>query len=117
MSLAAAQADAFFTEVAESGSVWTIRDADGFPTSTSASGEQTMPFWSKESRARKVIDGVPAYREFEPFELNLGEFVANWLPGLDGDGLFVGLNWYGDRATGYNFPPAQVRERLNATGA
>ena len=73
-----------------------------------------MPFWSKESRARNVIEGVEAYSSFEPFELSLAEFTERWLTGLERDGLFVGLNWYGQQATGYNFTPAQVRSRLDA---
>lgn len=71
-----------------------------------------MPFWSKESRARKIIDSVPAYRNFEPVELSLDEFVGRWLPGLERDGLFIGLNWHGDKAVGYNLTPQEVRVRL-----
>jgi len=112
MSLSASNAEIFFAEVTEGGSVWAIRDLAGFPTSTSASGEIAMPFWSKKSRAEKIIEGVKAYSNFEPFELSLAEFIENWLPGLEGDGLFVGLNWYGKRATGYNSSPADVCERL-----
>jgi hypothetical protein len=114
MSLAAANAAAFVAEVSESGLVWAIRDSGGFTSSTNASGETAMPFWSKESRARKIIDGVIAYRDFEPFELPLDEFLGRWLPGLERDGLFVGLNWYGKRAIGYNFAPEDVRARLES---
>jgi Protein of unknown function (DUF2750) len=117
MSLAGANASAFITEVAESGLVWAIRDNKGYPSSTNPAGECALPFWSKESRAKTIIKGVAAYRNFEPVELPLAEFMDKWLPDLERDGLFVGLNWYGKRAIGYNFTPQEVRARLGtATG-
>jgi len=114
MSIAAAQTDIFVTEVAASHEVWTIQDSGGFPTSTNASGQTAMPFWSKQSRAQKVIDTIPAYRAFRPERLTLAEFVEKWLPGLEGDGLLAGLNWSGPRAIGYDMAPADVRARIEA---
>jgi hypothetical protein len=114
MSIAAAQADSFFREAIANGSVWTIRDSEGFPTSTNTSGETAMPFWSLESRAMKLIARVPAYHGFEPFELGLPEFCEKWLPGLERDGLKAGLNWSGERATGYDLSPADVQARIDS---
>lgn len=112
MSVAAAQADRFFTEAIANDSVWAIKDDGGFPTSTNMSGETAMPFWSLESRASKVTSGVAAYRDFLPYRISLTEFLERWLPGLERDGLTVGLNWSGARAIGYDVSPADVRERL-----
>jgi hypothetical protein len=114
MSVSAVHADAFASEAHAAKAVWAIRDANGFPTSTNASGETAMPFWSKESRARRVIEGVDAYRDFEPVRLELEVFVGHWLPGLERDGLLVGLNWSGKRATGYDMLAEDVRARLAA---
>lgn len=114
MSISAAQADAFVQEVKASNGVWAIRDSNGFPTSTSASGETAMPFWSSESRATRVTDTVDAYRNFQPVLLELSVFLGRWLPGLEKDGLSVGLNWSGERATGYDLSPRDVRARLEA---
>ena len=115
MSIAPAHADTFYREVVTSRTVWAIRDASGFPTSTSASGETAMPFWSKEGRARAVIEKVAAYTNFSPHPLPLEEFQARWLPGLDRDGIAVGLNWSGERATGFDVLPQDVLARLNAS--
>jgi uncharacterized protein DUF2750 len=112
MSMAAAQADRFITEVVKNGVVWAIRDADGFPTSTNASGETAMPFWSLKSRAQKVIDELHAYRDFSPLRLSLADFIEHWLPGLEQDGLMVGLNWSGKHATGYDLSPPAVLARI-----
>ena len=112
MSIAPLHANAFYREVAKTRSLWTIRDTDGFPTSTNASGERAMPFWSTERRARAVIDSLDAYAGFSPHRLDLEEFRSRWLPGLDRDGLFVGLNWSGERAVGFDVKPNEVLERL-----
>lgn len=114
MSISAAHADSFITEVSTHGEVWPIRDAQGFPTSTNPSDEKAMPFWSLESRARKIIASVPAYTDFEPHRLSLEEFKNRWLPGLARDGLKTGLNWSGTHVTGYDMEPSDVLRRLEA---
>ena len=35
-----------------------------------------------------------------------------WLPGLHRDGMLVGLNWSGSRATGFEVPPLTFMENL-----
>ena len=85
MSISAISADAFVIEVIKNQAVWAIRDNDGFPTSTNASGETTMPFWSTESRAKRIIEGVAAYHGFQPVQLDLDTFTKRWLPGLERD--------------------------------
>lgn len=115
MSTSAINADAFVREVKTSGRVWAIRDSGGFPTSTNASGEIAMPFWSSEGRAKRVVETIDAYRNFQPVPVELSAFLDRWLPGLENDGLAVGLNWSGERATGYDLSPKDVRARFNAT--
>ena len=114
MTVAAAQAAHFFREITLHESVWTIRDDGGFPAPKNRSGERAMPFWSLESRAARVIANVPAYHGFTIERLTLGEFVEDWLTGLERDDLLVGVNWSGARAVGYDMTPDQVRARLAA---
>lgn len=112
MGASASAAAAFYRQAAENREVWAIRDARGFPTSTNASGETAMPFWSSRSRAQLITKRVNGYKGFEPVQLGLDAFVGDWLPGLQKDGLLVGLNWSGARATGYDVPPGDVAEAL-----
>ena len=114
MSIAAPQSAAFFDEILAHGAVWTIQDDGGFPAPRTGSGERAMPFWSLESRARKIIDNVAAYEGFETFRLTLEEFESNWLAGMEKDGLLVGINWAGKRAMGYDMTPAEVRASIAA---
>ena len=107
---AASQAAAFYREVADSGVVWTIRDEGGFPAPLNLDGKRAQPFWSSRTRAERIIASVPAYKGFVPVGIELGVFLSRWVAGLTEDSILVGVNWTGDRATGYDVAPAQVAE-------
>lgn len=113
VSVSAAQADAFYREALDLRVVWTVKDSGGVPAPQTPEG-RAMPFWSKESRAQKVIDNVPAYADCEVLEVPLGELRERWLPGMQRDGLRFGLNWSGASATGYDLPPEDVERNLAA---
>jgi Protein of unknown function (DUF2750) len=112
VSVGAAQAAAFFKEVAVTGAVWGIRDADGFPAPAGTDGRRAMPFWSTTARAERVIATVGAYAGFEPVRISVAKWMQRWLPGLERDRLLVGINWSGDRAHGYDLDTAEVLNRL-----
>ncbi|NEJ47278.1 DUF2750 domain-containing protein [Rhizobium leguminosarum] len=114
MSISSINADAFVSEALHNAQGWGIKDKNGFPTSTNASGETAMPFWSSEKRALSVIQSVQSYRGFKPVPIALSEFVNQWLPGLTRDEVYCGLNWSGKGATGYDLPSAEVLDRLTA---
>lgn len=113
VSVSAAMADAFYTEVLREGRVWAIQDAEGFPAPQTPEG-RAMPFWSLRSRAENVITTVDAYASFQLIDLSLDEWRSRWLPGLEKDGLRVGLNWSGTNAVGYDLEPAAVERSLAA---
>ena len=108
MSLSAAHSAAFRREVPREGRVWSIRDAAGHPAPLDATGSRAMPFWSKRSRAERVVGAVAAYRGFGVVEIPVRDWLDSWLPGLRSDGLLVGVNWAGPRATGFDVAPGQV---------
>jgi Protein of unknown function (DUF2750) len=109
MSQSASQAAAFYRDVAAGRRVWTIRDDGGFPSPMTSTGERAQPFWSSLARVKRIIKTVPAYAGFRPHELSWEEFRDRWIPGLTRDGLKVGVNWSGPRATGYDVDPASVQ--------
>ena len=45
-------------------------------------------------------------------ELSLDVFLDDWLPGMQKDGLLVGVNWSGERAKGYDVEPEVVAEAI-----
>lgn len=73
-----------------------------------------MPFWSSESRATLVVNNVSAYGGFNVVAISLEEFLSRWVPGLENDGLLAGLNWSGERATGYDVFPGDLLLNLEA---
>ncbi|WP_306213612.1 DUF2750 domain-containing protein [Actinoplanes sp. RD1] len=103
MSLSAAHAAAFRREVPVEGRVFTIRDSGGYPAPGGA-----LPFWSKRSRAERILGTVDAYRGFEIVGVPVGDWLDSWLPGLRRDDLLVGINWAGAHATGLDLAPARV---------
>jgi hypothetical protein len=108
MSASASQAQVFYREVALSRVVWSIRDAAGVPCPVGTDGRRAMPFWSSRERAERVLASVPAYAGFATFEVPWEDFARRWIPGLARDGLLVGVNWSGERATGYDLEPGDL---------
>jgi hypothetical protein len=117
LSQAASQAAAFYREVALERRVWSLRDSGGIPAPR-GDGGRSMPFWSSRRRVETIIKNVAAYHGFEPFEIPLADFLQRWLPGLERDGLKVGVNWNGTRAIGYDVEPKNVELAIkHAQGA
>ena len=114
MSQAGSQAWAFYREVAQSRSVWTIRDEQGFPAPKGTDGKRAQPFWSSRARVERIIKTIPGYSEFTPHEISWADFVSRWVPGLSRDEILVGLNWTGSRALGHDLEPDQVRDAVEA---
>ena len=94
--------------------MWTIRDGRGFPAPMTRDG-RAQPFWSSRSRAERVIATVPAYRGFEPVEVPWAAFSSEWVSDLTRDGIRVGLNWSGPRATGYDLTAQEVQRNVEAS--
>ena len=113
VSASTTQADAFYREAVERSAVWGIRDAAGFPAPETPEG-RAMPFWCLRSRAVRIVAVVPTYAEFEVVQLPLDVWRERWLPGLQRDGIRVGLNWSGARATGFDLPAEDVERNLAA---
>ncbi|MDH5178051.1 MAG: DUF2750 domain-containing protein [Gammaproteobacteria bacterium] len=112
MTQSASQASAFYKEVASTRIVWTIRDAGGFPAPLNSDGKRSQPFWSSLSRVKKIIQNVDAYSNFEPVKIQWDAFSERWVPGLKSDGILVGVNWSGNRATGYDLDPEEVKKNV-----
>lgn len=107
MSAAASQAAAFYREVAANREAWTLEDDVGYPVPMTTSGKRAMPFWSSESRASRIVKTVAAYSTFRPVKFDWAALVAECAD-LAGQGMLVGVNWSGARATGYDVEPDRL---------
>jgi len=87
----------FLEDAVDSGIIWSIvtsDDDDGefaLCDSEEKPGTDVMPFFSQEAYAEAVCDGEWAGYAVRPIELD--DFIDNWLPGMQKDGLLVGVNW------------------------
>ena len=108
MSLSSAHRAAFRREAERDGRVFAIRDGDGYPAPADQDGFRTVPFWSRPTRAQRVVRHVDAYRGLEVVPIAVDEWLTGWLPCLRRDGMLIGVNWAGARATGYDMTPDQV---------
>lgn len=114
MSISSINAHAFYEEVARSKTVWAIRDEGGVPAPVNSDGERAMPFWSSEQRALTFISQQYGYTAFAPFSIDWEAFCNRWIPGMTDDGLLAGINWTGERASGYDLKPSEVKENVEA---
>ena len=102
----------FYAEAHRAGSVWAVRDDAGLLVPEDPQGRRALPFWSSRGRLDEVLASVPAYRGCRPATVPLVDWRALWLPGMERDGLLVGLNWSGVAASGYAVTPADVETNL-----
>jgi hypothetical protein len=114
MSVAAAMAAAFWQEVVTEGAVWTVRDDAGCPAHLNSQGVRAQPFWSRRSRAERILRNVPAYRGMTTEKVGLDDWTNRWRPDLRSDGIRVGINWSGQSATGYDITVDEAVLNLQA---
>lgn len=114
MGFSAAQSAILYREAAQLTVVWGIRDQEGFPAPVNAENRRVMPFWSSKARAIAMINKVPTYQCFDSVPIALDIFCERWLPGLLMDGLLVGVNWAGTKATGFDCNPEDVLRNIRA---
>ena len=111
MSIAAAQASAFYQQAAKDGAVFTFLEDDGFLV-FSIRGQDVVPFWSSRSRMAKVQAAHPKYARYAIDEIPLAEFLGKTLRLLEAEGIHVGVNWSGKGLTGYDIPVEALRRNL-----
>ncbi|WP_144391615.1 DUF2750 domain-containing protein [Pleionea sediminis] len=90
----------FLEGAVDSGLVWalvTSEEEDGeFALCESEDKDNTdvMPFFSAQDFAQAVCHGE--WANYQPRAIELDDFIDNWLPGMQKDGLLVGVNWTED---------------------
>ncbi len=110
MSISAAQYSKFCSEVAQKRCVFTFTEQGGlliYPVQ----GQEVLPFWSSRSRLEKIQASHPKYQRYQIAEYSWPEFESR-LHQMEGDGIHAGVNWSGQRLTGYNVAAAELRAAL-----
>jgi hypothetical protein len=114
MSTSAMQLATFCKEVAQSKTLWAVKDVNGFPAPAGTDGKRAMPFWSSQARALHLISIASQFAGFEPVPISWEVFCDRWLPGLEQDGLLVGVNWAGATASGFDMHPSELKQNVEA---
>jgi hypothetical protein len=110
VSTSGVQAAAFFREVARTRTVWWVRDDDGSPTPVSSSGQPAFPYWSSKTRAQRAAQLWGP--EFRAVSMPLDPWRRSALPDLAKEDFRIGINWSGQRLTGWDFTVGEVVDRL-----
>ncbi|MDN3518654.1 DUF2750 domain-containing protein [Aquisalimonas lutea] len=105
---------AFLEQAVAGGEVWGLSDPEGWALAPAADDDtvMVMPFWSGEAGAGSCATGD--WQGFTPEAVPLDLFLEEWLPGMEGDGLRVGVDWT-DELEGVEVPPLELQADLEAT--
>jgi len=112
VSLAAAHAAKFYEEATAERRVFTFL-VDGSFLVFPVRGGEVVPFWSSLSRLQRVQESHEKYRRYTADEIPLSDFLLKTLPQLANEQIRVGVNWSGDRLTGYDLTVDDLRHNLD----
>jgi hypothetical protein len=112
MSIASAQAVAFYEQAARERRVYTILDDDNFLVFP-IRDKEVVPFWSSRSRILRIQARTPKYKQWHINEIDLEEFMSKTLVQLEDEGIHVGVNWSGERLVGYDLSAPDLRANLD----
>jgi hypothetical protein len=111
MSIAAGQASKFYEQVVRESAVFTFIQ-DGSFLVYPVRGQEVVPFWSSKARLDKIQREHAKYRRFVCDEISLASFLEKTLPDLAAENIAIGINWSGERLTGYDVTVAELVKNL-----
>ena len=112
MTIAAAQYARFRREAVAKGRVYTFTH-EGDYLVFRIGEHDVVPFWSSESRLRRVQAQHPKYAAYSIESMSLREFL-DWLPEIREEGIHIGVNWSGSRLIGYDVSTEDLAAALEA---
>ena len=106
----------FIEEIRFNGELWGIESEDGGVAVDSQEFEDTdvIPFWSDKEDAEAHC--VEEWADYQISKVEIEDFVQEWLPELDNDGVLVGANWNAE-LEGLEIEPLQLAEALAGVDA
>jgi hypothetical protein len=87
----------FLRKICQTGIVWGLENTEGFATSSTNNIQddkedpfEMICFWSEEALAKACAK--EEWKEYNPVQIPLNDFIENWCIGMDNDGLIAGTN-------------------------
>ncbi len=111
MSISAAQASKFYEQSVCDGKVFTLESPEGFLVFPIRDIE-VIPFWSSRSRVETIQSTMPQYSSYTIHEEPFTEFYEETLPWLEEQHIHIGVNWSGERLSGYDVAVSDLRTNL-----
>ena len=101
----------FVKRIIENETVFYLSNENGVAESVSNDDEETdvLMFWSDRAYAARANHNFE--ENYNETEMELFNFLYQWLPGMSGDGVLAGPNWNGD-LVGREIDPFELREIL-----
>ncbi len=78
----------FVRKVSDFEEVWGLFD-DGWTTSETDDGAKVISFWPEQAFADKCA--VEQWSSYLPKVISLSDFIEKWLPGMEKDGVLMGI--------------------------
>jgi hypothetical protein len=111
------QVAAFCRDVYQMKLLWTVEFEDGSILQWfEDDGSQVLPFWSSESRVKKVIKLLEDFDGGLPASIELDEFEADWVQDLVDSNIRIGPNWAGEELSGTTFEANELVRRIYRQG-
>lgn len=103
----------FVARVRAQGALWGLKTADDAWAmhEDPEEGDEAMPVWLDAAAARACAVGE--WAGFVPEEIPLAEFLDAWLPALDEEAAWVGIDFAAD-AQGEMVDPVELADMLSA---
>ena len=103
--------DHFIKRVADWEEVWGLKSAEGWAQVEDDDGRKCIAFWPHPRYAEQLATGD--WNDCTPEAISLAEFLSQWLPGMERDGMQVAV--FPTRAMkGAVVAPARLRDDLEA---
>jgi len=104
--------DAFLADAINTGCVWALQSPEGFALCPSVNNEDidVMPLWSQPEYAKVHL--AEEWQNYEAVPIAVDELLEEWLPGMHGDLLLVGINW-NEAMEGIEIEPLDLVEEID----
>ena len=111
MSNASSNANDFYEKVVKNQTVYTFL-SEGSYLVFPINGIDVIPFWSSQSRMEKVQTLHPKYQQYVLDETELESFLSKTVPDLQAENIHFGINWSGQKLTGYNLTADELKTNI-----
>jgi len=108
--------DVFIADAVETGCVWALQSEEGFALCPSVDNEEidVLPLWSQPEYAQQ--HRADEWQQYEVVPIALEELLDEWLPGMHGDLMLVGVNW-NNALEGLEIEPLDLVEEIDKAAA